>query len=88
MIRRRATQAGLPASTSCHTIRATDLELQGYEQRSYSLSARYWVDDRDSPLPRFERQVARSENVAVLPGKGPTTVRLVLGEPVRLGDER
>src|SRR5580704_2872461 len=53
-------------------------DLTGYEERTYSFHARYWVDDLGGPVPHDEQRIATSKVVQLDPGKGSAVVRLVL----------
>lgn len=61
-------------------------DFVGYEERSYTLNARYWVDDLGSDVPHDQRRISLTNQVELEPGKGPARVRLVLG-PVRRIEE-
>lgn len=60
--------------------------FEGYQEREYRISARYWVDDLGGPVPHHRQRVAEAEEVAVPRGAGRVAVRLVLGRP-RLADQ-
>ncbi|HEV8145971.1 MAG TPA: carboxypeptidase regulatory-like domain-containing protein [Bryobacteraceae bacterium] len=57
-------------------------DFTGYEERSYTLNARYWVDDLGSDVPQGQQRISFTNQVELKPGKGPASVRLVLG-PIR-----
>lgn len=60
-----------------------DFTFVGYQERSYELSCRYWVDNLGD-LPAYtEERIAESNVVKVPAGTGDTTVKLVLKEVER-----
>jgi len=62
-------------------------EFTGYQERSYKLHARYWIDDLGSAAPTGQQQIAITEVSEVPAGKG-VSVRLVLSKRMLASDER
>lgn len=63
------------------------IEFTGYQERSYKLHARYWIDDLGGDVPHDQQQIATTEVSEVPAGKG-VSVRLVLSKRMLTSDER
>jgi len=53
-------------------------DLNGWEDRTYDLRARFWIDDLGTLEGYGKERIALSNVVRLAPGRGPTIVRLVL----------
>ena len=61
--------------------------LTGFAERSYDLSARYWIDDLAAPGPMDEKQIALSNHIRLQSGSKPARVKLILTEKQRARDD-
>lgn len=63
------------------------IEFKGYEERTYKLHARYWIDDLGSDVPTDQQRIAITEVKEVAAGKD-ISVRLVLSRRLLASEER
>jgi len=64
------------------------VEFEGFQEREYEFSARYWIDNLGGGGEVGEKLIARPDPVKLLPGKNDVEIKLILRHMLKDKDDR